>query len=90
MKSSSPPGLSCKREKACFSVRSNYQNKLAAASSVDPFASFCPVVQWSSVLLILMLLMVHGLETRQVDYVNAFAQADLASTIPTMYLVFFG
>jgi len=39
--------------------------------------SFSPVVQWSSVRLMLILSIVHGLETRQVDYVNAFAQADL-------------
>ena len=41
------------------------------------FDNFAPVVQWSSVRLMLILSIVHGLETRQVDYVNAFAQADL-------------
>ena len=39
--------------------------------------SFSPVVQWSTVRLMLILSIVHGLHTRQVDYVNAFAQADL-------------
>ncbi len=46
-------------------------------AGVDYFESFSPVVQWSSVRLMLILSIVHGLETRQVDYVNAFAQADL-------------
>jgi hypothetical protein len=46
-------------------------------AGVDYGESFSPVVQWSSVRLILILSIVHGLETRQVDYVNAFAQADL-------------
>ena len=35
------------------------------------------MVQWLSILLILILSIVHGLKTRQVDYVNAFAEADL-------------
>jgi hypothetical protein len=46
-------------------------------AGVDYGESFSPVVQWSSVRLMLILSIVHGLETRQVDYVNAFAQADL-------------
>ena len=45
--------------------------------NVDYFESYSPVVQWSSVRLLLILSIVHGLETRQVDYVNAFAQAEL-------------
>ena len=35
------------------------------------------MVQWSSVRLMLILSIVHGLETRQVDNVNAFVQVDL-------------
>ena len=45
--------------------------------NVDYFESYSPVVQWSSVRLMLILSIVHGLETCQVDCVNAFAQADL-------------
>ena len=45
--------------------------------NVDYFESYSPVVQWSSVRLMLILSIVHGLETCQVDYVNAFAQAAL-------------
>jgi hypothetical protein len=47
-------------------------------SGVDYEASFSPVVQWSTVRLMLILSIVHGLHTRQVDYVNAFAQSELA------------
>lgn len=43
----------------------------------DYWESFSPVVQWSSVRLLLIMSIVHGLHTRQVDYVNAFAQATL-------------
>ena len=45
----------------------------------DYTESFSPVVQWSSVRVMLILSIVHGLHTRQVDYVNAFAQADQPS-----------
>ena len=45
--------------------------------NVDYLESYSPVVQWSSVQLLLIVSIVHGLETRQVDYVNAFAQAEL-------------
>ena len=68
----SPSGeLTRKKARLCF--RGNLLTK-----GVDcAFDNFAPVVQWSSVRLMLILSIVHGLETRQVDYVNAFAQADL-------------
>ena len=46
-------------------------------AGIDCANSFSPVVQWSSVRLMLILSIVHGLKTRQVDHVNAFAQADI-------------
>ena len=60
------------KKKARFCVRGDLQ-----VQNEDCFESHSPVVQWSSVRLMLILSIVHGLETRQVDYVNAFAQADL-------------
>ena len=48
-------------------------------SGVDYEESFSPVVQWSTVRLLLILSIVHGLHTRQVDYVNAFAQSELTA-----------
>jgi hypothetical protein len=43
----------------------------------DYWETFSPVCQWSSVRLMLIMSTIYGLHTRQVDYVNAFAQADL-------------
>ena len=59
------------KKKARFCVRGDLQSKF------EEFESYSPVVQWSTVRLMLILSIVHGLETRQVDYVNAFAQAEL-------------
>ena len=66
-----PDGVPTKK-KARLCVRGDTMKK-----DVDYFESYSPVVQWSSVRLMLILSIVHGLDTRQVDYVNAFAQADL-------------
>ena len=65
-----PAGIPTKKKaRAC--VRGDLQKKF------DELESYSPVVQWSSVRLMLILSIVHRLETRQVDYVNAFAQADI-------------
>ena len=60
------------KKKARLCIRGDTMQK-----DVDYFMSHSPVVQWSSVRLMLILSIVHGLEPRQVDYVNTFAQADL-------------
>ena len=65
------PDGSPTKKKARFCVRGDLQKRWE-----DSLESFSPVVQWSSVRLMLILSIVHGLETRQVNYVNAFAQAD--------------
>ena len=70
----SPSGEATKK-KARFCVRGDLQSKF------EEFESYSPVVQWSTVRLMLILSIVHGLETRQVDYVNAFAQADLEKDV---------
>jgi Reverse transcriptase (RNA-dependent DNA polymerase) len=66
-----PDGVPTK-EKARLCARGDMMQK-----DVDCFESYSPVVQWSSVRLMLIPSIVDGLETRQVDYVNSFAQADL-------------
>ena len=63
-----------KKYKARFCVRGDTQ---VAVEDYDADGIYSPVVQWSSVRLMLILSIVHGLHTRQVDAVNAFAQADL-------------
>jgi hypothetical protein len=59
------------KKKSRFCVRGDVQKRYMEVES------YSPVVQWSSVRLLLILSIIHGLETRQVDYVNAFAQATL-------------
>ncbi len=70
----SPDGTPTKY-KARFCVRGDMEIK-----GVDYFESYSPVVQWSTVRLLLIMSIVHGMHTRQVDYVNAFAQAPLPPT----------
>lgn len=48
---------------------------------VDYFDTYAPVVQWSTIRLILTLTLKHEWSTRQVDYTNAFAQADLQEEV---------
>ena len=65
-----PAGNPTKKKGRCC-VRGDIQKRL------EETEAYSPVCQWSSVRLMLILSIVHGLETRQVDCVNAFAQADL-------------
>ena len=44
---------------------------------VDFFDTYAPVVQWSTIRLLLSTGLTEGWATRQVDYTNAFAQANL-------------
>ena len=44
---------------------------------VDFFETYSPVVQWSSIRLLLTMTLTNDWVTRQVDYTNAFAQAEL-------------
>ena len=55
------------KKKARFCVRGDLQSKF------EEYESYSPVDQWSTVRIMLILSIVHRLETRQVDYVNAFA-----------------
>ena len=48
---------------------------------VDFFESYAPVVQWSTVRIMLIFVLQFGLATRQVDFNNAFAQADINEDI---------
>ena len=62
--------------KARYCVRGDLQK-----AGVDYFETYAPVVQWSTVRLLLTLVLSKGWCTRQVDYTNAFAQADLKEEI---------
>jgi hypothetical protein len=48
---------------------------------VDLFETYAPVCQWSTVRLILTVVLHNGWATKQVDYKNAFAQPEMKETI---------
>ena len=48
---------------------------------VDYWETYAPVVNWISVRLILVLSIIHGLETKAIDFVLAFPQAELEHDI---------
>jgi hypothetical protein len=62
--------------KARYCCRGDMQTE-----GIDYFDTYAPVVQWSTVRLVLTLALKHGWATRQVDYTNAFAQADIQEEV---------
>ena len=69
-----PMGCQTKYE-GRFCVRGDVQKRF------EVFESYSPVVQWSTVRLMLILSIVYNLHTRQVDYVNAFCQSDINNDV---------
>ena len=64
------PDGAIKKLKARFNVRGDIQKE-----SVDYFDTYSPVVQWTTVRLLLIASIVLNLETKQVDFTLAFVQA---------------
>ena len=62
--------------KARYCVRGDLQKE-----GVDYFETYAPVVQWSTVRLLLTMILSNDWTTKQVDYTNAFAQADLEEQV---------
>ena len=62
--------------KARYCIRGDLQRE-----GVDFFDTYAPVVQWSTVRMLLTLTLSKGWTTKQVDYNNAFAQAELKETV---------
>jgi hypothetical protein len=62
--------------KACFCVRGDMQ-----LEGVDYFDTYAPVVSWMAVRLMFTLSIVLNLATKQVDYTNAFVQAELKEEV---------
>ena len=60
-----------------------------AIKGVDYYETYSPVVQWMSVRTVLILMIVLGLENRQIDYTAAFMQApiehDVFIEMPKLY-----
>ena len=70
-----PDGL-VRKLKARFCVRGDQQ-----IEGVDFFDTFAPVVQWSTVRMMLVLSLTLGLASKQVDYVSAFCQAPIEEDV---------
>ena len=66
-----PDGL-IRKFKARFCVRGDMQ-----IDGVDVFETYAPVVSWSTARALLAFSLQHGLETRQVDFSNAFCHASM-------------
>lgn len=67
------PSGDLRKFKSRYTVRGDIQKRQSTVS-VDTYA---PVVQWSSVRLMLVLTIIFGLATRQIDFSNAFAQTEI-------------
>lgn len=48
---------------------------------VNMFDTYAPVVLWIAIILLLVLSLVLGLETEQVDYINTFCEEPLGQTV---------
>ena len=66
------PDGKIRKYKACICVRGDQQQH-----GYDFLETYAPVVQWSTVRLLLILSAILGLSTKQVDYTLAFLQAKL-------------
>ncbi len=67
----------------CVNARlaSAYVETCMQIEGVDYFETYAPVVQWSTVCTLLVMSIVLSLETRQIDYSNAFCQADIEEEV---------
>lgn len=70
------PDGSVMKFKARFCVRGDQQ-----VEGIDFFDTYAPVVQWSTIRLLLTLILHSNWVTKQVDYTNAFAQAKLKEQV---------
>ena len=71
--------------KARFCARGDLQQ-----AGVDFFDTYAPVVQWSTIRLLLSTFLTESWATRQVDYTNTFAQADINEEVYLEYSKLFG
>ena len=64
------------RHRSRFCVRGDQQEY-----GVNYFETFAPVVQWSTIRLLLILILTNNWTTRVIDYTNAFPQANIDTEI---------
>ena len=72
------PDWTIRKFKAPYCVRGDIQNIM----SPKPLNSYSPVVQWATVMLMLILQCIIGLKSQSINFKNAFAQADIPSGEP--------
>ena len=70
------PDGSVRKLKARLCVRGDKQTY-----GLDYFETYAPVVQWITIRLVLLMVLVYNWETVQTDYTNAFAQAFLTEDV---------
>jgi Reverse transcriptase (RNA-dependent DNA polymerase) len=66
--------------KAQFCVRGDLQ-----IEGIDFFETYAPVVQWSTICMLLVSILTEGWTTQQVDYTNAFTHAEINEEIYVEY-----
>jgi hypothetical protein len=66
------PDGSASKFKARYCVLGDMQQE-----EVDYFETYSPAVRWSTIRMLITLALREGWSTRQTDYTNAFAQAEL-------------
>ena len=78
--------LNCKRKHDCtireFKARYCVRGDIQKILSPKPLNSYSPVVQWSTVRLMLILHYILGLKIQSIDFKNSFAQEDIPSGEP--------
>jgi hypothetical protein len=62
--------------KSRFCVRGDLKKE-----GVDFFETYAPVYQWSTMRMILNMVLQNGWATKQVDYTNVFSQAEMKETV---------
>ncbi len=73
------------RYRSRFCVRGDQQEY-----GVNYFETFAPVIQWSTIRILLTLILTKGWKTRVIDYTNAFPQANIDTDIYVELPALFG
>ena len=73
------------RHRSRFCVRGDQQEY-----GVNYFETFAPVIQWSTIRLVLILILTQNWTTRVIDYTNAFPQANIDTDIYVEMPALFG
>ena len=72
------PGWTIRKFKARYCVRGDVQKRL----SPEPLNSYSTVAQWATVRLMLIFQCILGLQSQNIYFTNAFAQAEIPSGEP--------